>query len=158
MAPLYRERLTLEGAVLAASGAAGCAVLLTLVPEARENLGSTIGQLAFVTLLCATLGPFLARRWTGRAERVTERGVSGDPTPVWQLPAITAGLALAVALPTGSWDAGLRVTGGCLLVGLTQAAVMAPTVRAEERRRGRRYVRLPGSRLLRGTRLGYSDR
>lgn len=74
--------------------------------------------------------------------------------PLWQLPAITAGLTLAVALPTGAWDAGLRVTGGCLLVGLTQAGLMAPLIRADERRRGRRYVRLPGSRILRGTRLG----
>ena len=156
MPPSYRERLRLEGAVLAACGAAGSAALLIFVPDARENATSTIGQLAFVGLLCALLGPFLAKRWTGRAERSTD-DITGDPTPLWQLPLITVGLALLVALPTGSWDAGLRVTGGCLLVGLTQAGLMAPLVGRDERRRGRRYVRLPGSSLFTGTRLGYSE-
>jgi len=61
-----------------------------------------------------------------------------------------------VALPPPHlWDAALRVTGGCLLVGLMQAALMARLVAADERRRGRRYVRLPGSRILRGTKLCY---
>ncbi|MEJ7789061.1 MAG: hypothetical protein WKF29_04180 [Thermoleophilaceae bacterium] len=156
MPPSYRERLRLEGAALAACGAAACAALLIFVPDARENATSTIGQLAFVGLLCALLGPFLARRWTGRAEQAPTE-TTGDPTPLWQLPLITAGLALLVALPTGSWDAGLRVTGGCLLVGLTQAGLMAPLVGRDERRRGRRYVRLPGSSLFTGTRLGYSE-
>lgn len=156
MAPSYRERLTLEGSVLAASGLAGSVALLAFVPDARENAGSTIGQLAFVLVVCAALGSNLARRWTERAEPAAQ-GVSGDPTPLWQLPLITAGLALAVSLPTGSWDAGLRVTGGCLLVGLTQAVLMARLVGRDERRRGRRYVRLPGSSLFTGTRLGYSD-
>lgn len=157
-APSYAKRLKVEGAVLAGSGALGSAVLLAFVEESREHRVSTIGQLAAVTVACGALGPLLARRWTERAEPTepTEPGVvSGDPTPLWQLPAITAGLALAVAVPTGLWDAGLRVTGGCLLVGLTQAAVMAPLVQADERRRGRRYLRLPGSRILRGTRLGW---
>jgi len=36
-----------------------------------------------------------------------------------------------------------------------QAALMARLVAADERRRGRRYVRLRGSRILRGTKLGY---
>jgi len=49
----------------------------------------------------------------------------------------------------------VRVTGGCMLVGLMQAGVMARLVASDERRRGRRYVRLPGSRILRGTKLGY---
>ena len=89
------------------------------------------------------------------AEPAEGREVSGDPTPLWQLPAITAGLTLAVALPTGMWDAGLRVTGGCVLVGLMQAALMAPLVAREEHHSGRRFVRLPGSRLGRGTRLGW---
>lgn len=35
---------------------------------------------------------------------------------------------------------------------------MAPLVRGDERRSGRRYVRLPGSRLARGTRLGFTAR
>jgi len=155
--PLYRERLTLEGATLAGCGAVGSAGLLTFVDAAPDNAASTIGQLAFVALLCSVLGPYLARRWTNRAEPVGERTISGDPTPLWQLPVITAVLALAVGLPAGSWDASLRVTGGCLLVGLTQAVPMAYLIRRDERRRARRYVRLPGSSLLRGTRLGFSE-
>jgi len=36
--------------------------------------------------------------------------------------------------------------------------LMAPLIRADERRRGHRYVRLPGSRILRGTQLGAMER
>ncbi len=155
-APSYRERLIREGGALAVSGAVGSALLLAFVDGATDAPLSTIAQLAVVAALCAWLGPRFARKWTTRAEPVPAAGspLTGEPTPLWQLPAITAGLTLAVALPTGAWDAGLRVTGGCLLVGLTQAGLMAPLIRADERRRGRRYVRLPGSRILRGTRLG----
>ncbi len=90
------------------------------------------------------------------AAKPTGSEVSGDPTPLWQLPVITAGLVLLVAIPSPPlWDAGLRVTGGCVLVGLMQAALMAPLVAREERRSRRRFVRLPGSRIGRGTRLGF---
>ena len=157
MASLYRERLTVEGAVLAGCGALGSIALLAFVDAARDNATSTIGQLAFVGLLCGALGSYLVRRWTERSTPAVGSEVSGDPTPLSMLPLITAVLALAVGLPTGAWDASLRVTGGCLLVGLTQAALMAPMVRADERRRGRRYLRLPGSSLLRGTRLGFTS-
>ena len=157
MAALYRERLTLEGAVLGACGAIGSVALLVFVDEARENAASTIGQLVFVALVCGVLGPYLVRRWTERSIPAVGSKVSGDPTPLWQLPLIATVLALAVGLPTGAWDASLRVTGGCLLVGLTQAALMATLVRADERRRGRRYVRLPGSSLFKGTRLGFTS-
>jgi hypothetical protein len=153
--PSYRERLALEGAVLAGSGAIGSAALLIWADGATDGPWNTIGQLAVVAGLGAWLGPRLVRKWTEAAEPAEGLDVSGDPTPLWQLPAITASLTLAVAVPTGMWDAGLRVTGGCVLVGLTQAALMAPLVRREERRRGRRFVRLPGSRLGRGTRLGW---
>ena len=40
------------------------------------------------------------------------------------------------------WDAGLRVTGGCVLVGLAQAIVIERIVAADEARTGRSYVRL----------------
>lgn len=155
-APSYRERLALEGAVLAGSGAVGSAALLVLADGATDGPWNTIGQLAVVGALGAWLGPRLVKKWTAVAEAAGDREVSGDPTPLWQLPAITAGLTLAVAVPTGMWDAGLRVTGGCMLVGLTQAGLMAPLVAREERRSGRRFVRLPGSRLGRGTKLGYA--
>jgi len=154
--PSYRERLIREGGALAVSGALGSAGLLAFVDSATDGPWSTVVQLGVVAAVCAWLGPRSVRKWTARAESVPASGSSltGEPTPLWQMPAITAGLTLAVSLPTGAWDAGLRVTGGCLLVGLMQAALMAPLVGADERRRGRRYVRLPGSRILRGTRLG----
>ena len=156
MPPSYRELLIREGGALALSGALGSALLLGLEDSATDGPWNTGGQLAVVAALCAFLGPRSVRKWTARAEPVPEGDTSltGEPTPLWQMPVITAGLTLAVALPTGMWDAGLRVTGGCLLVGLTQAALMATVVGADERRRRRRYVRLPGSRILRGTRLG----
>lgn len=153
--PSYRERLALEGAVLAGSGAIGSAALLAFVDGADDGPWNTIGQLAVVAALCGWLGPRSVRKWTAVAEPAPA-DAGGEPTPLWQLPAITAGLTLAVAVPTEMWDAGLRVTGGCVLVGLMQAALMAPLVAREERRSGRRFVRLPGSRLGRGTKLGYA--
>jgi hypothetical protein len=53
------------------------------------------------------------------------------------------------------WDAGLRITLGCLVVGLAQALVLAPLVASDEERQGRGYVRVPGSRALGGTKLGF---
>lgn len=155
-APSYRERLALEGAVLALSGAVGSALLLLLADGSTDGPWNTIGQLVVVAILCVWLGPYYARKWMAAAEPADGSTVSGDPTPLWQLPAITAGLTLLVAVPFGLWDAGLRVTGGCVLVGLCQAALMARLVGAEERRSGRRFVRLPGSRIGRGTRLGWT--
>jgi hypothetical protein len=156
-APSYRERLQAEGLALAGSGAAGSAVLLLFVDGATDGPWNTVGQLVVVAVLCAWLGRHYARRWMAAAEPADESIVTGDPTPLWQLPAIVAGLTLLVAVPFGLWDAGLRVTGGCVLVGLMQCALMAPLVAREERRSGRRFVRLPGSRLGRGTRLGWAQ-
>ena len=156
-APSYRERLAREGAALAGSGALGSIALLVLADGATDGPWNTIGQLIAVALLCGWLGPVFARKWMAAAEP-TGGDESGDPTPLWQLPVITAGLVALVAIPSPPlWDAGLRVTGGCVLVGLMQAALMAPLVAREERRSGRRFVRLPGSRIGRGTRLGYTQ-
>jgi len=80
--PSYRERLTLEGGVLAASGLVGSAALLAFIEGSGENPLSTGGQLAVVVGLCAWLGPRSARRWTDRAESIGEgeaSRVSGDP-------------------------------------------------------------------------------
>ena len=142
--------------MLAASGLGGSAVLLAFVEQSRDAPQSTIVQLVVVAALCVALGSYFAKKWTEGAQPIDPADASGEPTPLWQLPLITAGLALVVALPPPHlWDAALRVTGGCLLVGLMQAALMARLVAADERRRGRRYVRLRGSRILRGTKLGY---
>ena len=142
--------------MLAASGLGSSAVLLAFVEQSRDAPQSTIVQLVVVAALCVALGSYFAKKWTEDAQPIDPADASGEPTPLWQLPLITAGLALVVALPPPHlWDAALRVTGGCLLVGLMQAALMARLVAADERRRGRRYVRLRGSRILRGTKLGY---
>jgi hypothetical protein len=76
----------------------------------------------------------------------------GQPTALWKLPPIVAALTLGFGLLAG-WDAALRVGGGCVIVGLAQAVLFERIVAAEEARRGRRYFRVPGSRIL-ATRLG----
>lgn len=76
-------------------------------------------------------------------------------------PLVVVGLVAIFVIPgelgvgAVGWDAGLRITLGCLLVGLTQALLLAPLVAADEKRQGRRYVRLPGSRAIGGTKLGF---
>ena len=154
--PSYRERLRLEGGVLALCGLAGSAALLVLATdEATAGPGSTIGQLVVVAALLAVFGPRAVRSWAAKAEPVgDDRAVSGDPTPLWQLPLICAALALAFGLGLDAWDAALRVTGGCALVGLAQAVLLDRVAAGEERRLGGTLVRLPGSSLFTGTRLG----
>jgi hypothetical protein len=77
----------------------------------------------------------------------------GSPSPLWHLPLVMVVLATPFAL-LGSWDAALRVTAGCALVGLAQALLLERIAAREEARLGGgALVRLPGSRLL-GTRLG----
>lgn len=160
--PTYRERLRLEGLVLAAAGAVASVLLLALVPASSDRASSTIGQLAGVVLLLALLSPLAARRPVSRA-RETEPGehLSGEPTALWKPPLVMVVLAtpFVVAGELGvagaGWDAGLRVTGGCLLVGLAQALVVERIVAADEARTGRTYVRLPGSSASRGTTLGF---
>jgi hypothetical protein len=53
------------------------------------------------------------------------------------------------------WDAGLRITLGCMLVGLAQALLVERLVASDEARHGRSYIRLPGSRATSGTNLGF---
>ena len=164
MPPTYRERLRIEGFTLAACGAIG-SVAIALVPESRRMPVSTIGQLAAVAILLELVGSRSVRRWLDDSVEVEEGGEgTGEPTPLWQLPVITAGLTAAfVLLPrTGlpasqlaGWDAGLRVSGGCLLVGLWQALRYERIVAAEERSRGGRFFRAPGSRLGRGTAVAF---
>lgn len=154
MPPSYRDRLRLEGAVLAACGLVGSALLLALTQTATDGPASTLGQLAFVAVALAVIGPRAVRRWAAAAGDVRAADVPGDPTPLWLLPVICLALTLLVGAPTGAWDAGLRVTGGCALVGLAQAVVLERVAAREEARLGATLVRLPGSSLLRGTRLG----
>jgi hypothetical protein len=153
--PTYRKRLQIEGLALALCGALGTIVLLTVSAQARRDPLNTAGQLAAVAVLLAWLGPRSVRHAIAASEPRSARDLgSGDPTPVWHLPLIVVTLAAAAGLLAG-WDAGVRVTGGCVLVGLTQALVLERIVAADEHETGRRYFRIAGSRILRGTRLGH---
>ena len=153
MPPTYRERLRIEGAWLAACGAAGSAALLVTSEEARRWPLNTVGQLAVAGALAVSLGRRAAIKNTDNAENRDPGEIgSGEPTPLWMHPLIVAGLAALVSLPReigapgAGWDAGLRVTAGCVLVGLTQAIVIERTVAAAERESGRTYYRAKGSR------------
>jgi hypothetical protein len=167
MAPSYRERLRAEGLALAACGAIGSVALIGFVPESRRWPLNTVGQLAVVAVLLEMFGTRKVRRWIAEAHELEpgEEG-SGEPTPLWMLPPIMISLAaFFVLIPeTGlpgsdaaGWDAGLRITGGCAVVGLAQALRFGSLVDAEERSTGRRFLRVKGSKLLGGTKLGYLE-
>ena len=149
----YRRRLRIEGLALAGVAAVASAALLLAVDASRAGPWNTVGQLAIVAVALAVLGPRSVRRWAATAEPVTASAPHGEPTPLWQLPVICFGLTALVGAPAEAWDAALRVTGGCLLVGLAQAFLLERTAAREEHRLGGTLVRLPGSRLL-STRLG----
>jgi hypothetical protein len=140
---------------LAACGAVGTLVLLGATSESRHGLLSTAWQLALVALLLLWLGPRGVRRSIADSSPSSEDQIgSGEPTPLWHIALIVVVLA-AIAGTIAGWDAGIRVTGGCLLVGAVQALLLAHVVDAEERRTGRTFYRIAGSRILKGTRLGY---
>jgi len=160
--PTYRQRLRLEGTVLAASGALASVLLLTLVAEATERAASTALQIAFVAVLLAIAGPLYVRRWLAAAQPVADgAGLTGQPTALWKPPLVVVVLTALFVVPgelgigAVGWDAGLRITLGCTLVGLAQALLVERLVASDEARQGRSYVRLPGSRATSGTNLGF---
>lgn len=154
MIPTYRERLRVEGAVLAGAGAVASVLVLAGTDEAVRGPWSTVVQVAIVAVLMATLGRRSVRRSLERATPLDPASPgTGEPTPLWQHPLIVAGLTLAFGLTAG-WDAGLRVGGGCVVVGLAQAVLFERMVRREEASRGVRFHRAAGSSLFTGTRLG----
>jgi len=160
--PTYRQRLRLEGTVLAASGALASVLLLTLVAEATERAASTALQITFVAVLLAIAGPLYVRRWLAAAQPVADgAGLTGQPTALWKPPLVVVVLTALFVVPgelgigAVGWDAGLRITLGCTLVGLAQALLVERLVASDEARQGRSYVRLPGSRATSGTNLGF---
>jgi hypothetical protein len=162
MPPTYRERLRLEGAVLAAAGALGSVLLLAFAAAARGNAASTGLQIVFVAVVLCVVGPRLVRRWLANAQEVTPAAdLTGEPTALWKPPLVVVVLTALFVVPgqlgvgAVGWDAGLRITLGCLLVGLAQTLLLERVVAADETRNGRRYVRLPGSRATTGTNLGF---
>ena len=160
--PTYRQRLRLEGTVLAAAGGLGSVLLLAFADEASERAASTALQVTFVVAVLAVAGPVFVRRWLAQAERVRD-GVrlTGQPTALWKPPLVVAGLTALFVVPgelgfgAVGWDAGLRITLGCMLVGLAQAVLLERLVASDEARNGRSYVRLPGSQATSGTNLGF---
>ncbi len=150
----YRARLRTEGLALAACGAVGSTALLLADARTTQNARSTVVQLAVVLVLLAVLGPLSVRAAIARSQSGNDAATTGEPTPLWHLPLVVAVLAVPLAA-LGAWDAALRVTGGCVLVGLAQALLLAGIVGSDERRTGRTYVRAPGSRIVRGTRLAH---
>ena len=175
MAQSYVKRLRLEGLTLAAVGAAGSAGLLATQPEAKRLPLRTIGQLVLVAGGLGALGPRSTDKALSDASRIWFGRVgTGEPTPLWHLPLpvaaqvafvsvvakkALAGTSLSPRLKESpGWDAALRVTAGSALVGVYQALVVAPQVKRAEASKLRRYYRMPGSRLGRGTKLGYTSR
>ena len=152
--PSYRERLRLEGGTLAACGAVSTVAVLLLGEDATRGPLSTVVQLSIVALLMATLGVRSVRGSMRRAAALGDGdGGTGEPTPLWQLPLIVAALTLAFGFLAG-WDAGLRIGGGCVVVGLAQALLFERVVARDEAQHGGRYERVPGSSLFTGTKLG----
>ena len=161
-APTYRERLRVEGGVLAVSGALASVLLLTFAEQSGERAGSTAVQIAALAIFLAVAGPLYLRRWLAAAEPIAPgSSPSGQPTPLWMPPLVVVVLVAVFVVPgelgvgAVGWDAGLRITLGCLVVGLAQALLLAPLVAAEEARSGRCYLRVPGSRAIGGTKLGF---
>ncbi len=154
--PTYHERLRLEGSALAGCGAVATIAVLAATGQATRGALSTAVQLLVVAILLLWLGPRGLRRSLARSHELGPgRSIgSGEPTPLWHVVTIVAVLTAAVGGLAG-WDAGLRVTGGCLLVGLAQALVLGPLVAREERATNRTFYRVAGSRIIRGTRLGF---
>lgn len=160
--PTYCRRLRVEGAALAGAGALGSVLLLAFADEAGERAASTAGQIAFVAMVLAVVGPLALKRWLAEAELIRPGSEpTGEPTALWMPPLVVAVLVAVFVTPgelgvgAVGWDAGLRITLGCLLVGLAQSVLLAQLVAADEKRTDRRYVRLPGSRAIGGTKLGF---
>ena len=153
MPPTYRHRLRLEGGWLAALGAAGSIALIATVDESRRWPLNTVGQLAVVAGLAGALGTRKAKKQVAAAadRRPSELG-TGEPTPLWMHPLIVVSLAAAFPLTrelggpdAAGFDASLRITGGCVVVGLTQAVLIERIVARAEREQNRTFFRAKGS-------------
>ncbi len=162
MAPTYRQRLRVEGAWLAALGVAGSIALLATTEQAEREPWNTAGQLAAVAGLVGWLAPRATRKALNEAvELQPDAPGSGEPTPLWMHPLIVAGLVAVVVVPhelgvdSAGWDAALRITGGCTIVGLGQAVLLNAQVKRAEEKNHRRYYRIVGSQGFR-TRLGWT--
>lgn len=154
--PTYRRRLQIEGAQLALLGAASAVLVLAFGADATHRLWSTALQVAVVAALMVTLGVRSVRRSLARATAVDAVPGRGEPTGLWILVAIVASLTLSFGF-VASWDAGLRIGLGCVVVGLAQAVLFERVVALEEERVGGRFHRIAGSSLLKGTRLAVTD-
>ena len=155
-APSYRERLALEGSVLAGSGAIGSAALLALADGATDGPWNTIGQLAVVAVLCAWLGPLLRAEMDGR-------GRAGGGRRGERRPDAAVAAAGHHRRPDACGGGADRHVGRGPAGYRRLRAGRADAGRADGAARGARgapqrpAVRAPaGSRIGRGTRLGWT--
>jgi len=154
-APTYRERLQTEGLMLAVCGGIACVAVFAFTDVADEPRSITIVELLIVAGLVATLGPLALRRARRRAIELDADEVgSGEPTPLWHIAVIVAFLVVLAGVTLGPLGA-LNAAGGCVVIGFGQAILLATLVGMDEREQGRRFYRVRGSRILRGTRLGW---
>lgn len=152
--PTYRERLRVEGTVLAACGVASAIAVLALAEGATRRPHSSLIQLGLVAVLLTTFGSRTVRRSMQRASLFQAGAIgTGEPTPLWQLALIVGALTLTLGFAVG-WDAALRIGGGCVVVGVAQAFLFERLVAWEEARGGRQFYRVAGSSLFTGTKLG----
>ncbi|MEA2398494.1 MAG: hypothetical protein QOK25_2050 [Thermoleophilaceae bacterium] len=152
--PTYRWRLRVEGGVLAGCGLLAADLLVAIEPSSTRNRWSTLAQEAVVLVVMAVAGRVATRRAMAEAVDLEPgAGGTGQPTALWKLPPIVAVLTLGFG-ELVSWDTGMRAALGCAVVGLAQAILIERLVATDEARSGWRYYRVPGSRILRGTRLG----
>lgn len=154
--PTYRARLRREGLTLAACGVlAALAVAAIFRPGGNELVGAG-AQLLVVAGLLVVFGPRSAFKAMDRAEPLGgAHPGSGEPTPLWHVMAIVAVLTPLLSAPSAGVG-GITFAGGAALVGLAQALLLARNVAREERETGREFFRRPGSRILRGTKLGWN--
>ena len=124
-------------------------------PRGRDTTFSArrFSSLSWRSCCCGSVPRGLRRSIADSDERDRANIGSGEPTPLWHV-------ALIVVVLTGlagllGWDASLRVTAGCVLVGATQTLLLGDFVRREEHKTGRTFYRTAGSRILLGTQLAY---
>lgn len=156
--PTYRARLRTEGLALAACGALAALAAAAIFQPGRAELLGAGSQLMVVAGLLVVFGPRSAYKAMDRAEPLDgAHPGSGEPTPLWHVAAIVVVITPLLAVPSAGVG-GITFGGGAALVGLAQAFLLARAVAREEQETGRVFYRRPGSRILRGTKLGWNGR
>ena len=156
--PSYRERLRVEGLVLAASAAVATLALLIGAADSRTGIGATLIVLAIALLLIAWLAPRSVHLALRRASQLFTPDLgTGQPRALWQLPLLVA-IPVVVFAKLGGAAMGLRLAVILLILGLVQAFMLERIVAVFEGQARRRFYRVEGSKMLGATKLGYVQR